>query len=192
MQFNICFLTTSVYIGSAIYTAGLAGIQEQFQISQTKSLLGLTLYVLGYGLGPMIWVSFYFLPPGCTADSDDIKAPLSEVPFFGRNPIYIGTLFVFVGLNFGVVYAQNSAMLLAFRFLTGFFGYVHHACCCCIKLIGWIQEPCSGYGWREYRRFVPSKQSTLCTKLLRRCKRLGSRAWSSVRRIRSRSKGVAM
>ena len=47
---------------------------------------------------------------------------MSEVPFFGRNPVYIGTLAVFVGLNFGVVYAKNTSMLLAFRFLTGFFG----------------------------------------------------------------------
>lgn len=77
---------------------------EVFNISLTTALLGLTLYVLGYGLGPMIW------------------APLSEVPFFGRNPVYIGTLAAFVGLNFGVVYAQNTSMLLAFRFLTGFFG----------------------------------------------------------------------
>jgi DHA1 family multidrug resistance protein-like MFS transporter len=47
---------------------------------------------------------------------------MSEVPFFGRNPVYIGTLFVFVFFNFGVVYAKNTGMLLAFRFLTGFFG----------------------------------------------------------------------
>lgn len=47
---------------------------------------------------------------------------MSEVPFFGRNPVYIGTLVIFVGLNFGVVYAKNASMLLAFRFLTGFFG----------------------------------------------------------------------
>lgn len=47
---------------------------------------------------------------------------MSEVPFFGCNPVYIGTLAAFVALNFGVVYAKNIGMLLAFRFLTGFFG----------------------------------------------------------------------
>lgn len=47
---------------------------------------------------------------------------MSEVPFFGRNPVYLGTLLAFVFLNFGVVYAKNTGMLLAFRFLTGFFG----------------------------------------------------------------------
>lgn len=79
-------------------------ITQVFGVSQVVAILGLTLYVAGYGLGPMIW------------------SPMSEVPYFGRNPIYLGTLFVFVFFNFGVVYAKNLGMLLAFRFLTGFFG----------------------------------------------------------------------
>lgn len=57
VTWQICLLTTSVYIGSAIYTAGLPGIQEQFHVSEVKALLGLTLFVLGYALGPMVWVS---------------------------------------------------------------------------------------------------------------------------------------
>ena len=56
VTFQICLLTTSVYIGSAIYTAGLEGVEAQFHISTTKALLGLTLFVIGYALGPMVWV----------------------------------------------------------------------------------------------------------------------------------------
>ena len=44
------------------------------------------------------------------------------MPFFGRNPIYIGTLFAFVLLQLAVIYAKNFGMLLAFRFITGFIG----------------------------------------------------------------------
>lgn len=44
------------------------------------------------------------------------------MPFFGRNPIYLGTLLVFVGLQPAVIYAKNFGMLLAFRFITGFVG----------------------------------------------------------------------
>lgn len=40
----------------------------------------------------------------------------------GRSPTYVLTLFVFVFFNFGVIYAKNFGMLLAFRFLTGFVG----------------------------------------------------------------------
>ncbi|KAJ8607712.1 hypothetical protein MRB53_040100 [Persea americana] len=94
----------SVYIGSAIYTAGLTDVTEKFHVSEVAALLGLTLFVAGYGLGPMIF------------------APLSEMPFFGRTSIYVGTLVVFVGLQPAVIYAKNFGMLLAFRFLTGFFG----------------------------------------------------------------------
>ena len=57
VTFEICLLTTSVYIGSAIYTAGLGGVMEQFNVSETVALLGLTLFVCGYALGPMLWVS---------------------------------------------------------------------------------------------------------------------------------------
>ena len=47
---------------------------------------------------------------------------MSEVPFFGRGIIYVGTLFAFVMLQFAVIYAKNIGMLLAFRFITGFLG----------------------------------------------------------------------
>lgn len=97
-------MTFSVYIGSAIYSAGTTEITEVFGVSQVAATLGLTLFVAGYGLGPMIW------------------APMSEIPQIGRNPIYIGTLFVFVFFQLAVIYAKNFGMLLAFRFLTGFFG----------------------------------------------------------------------
>lgn len=104
VTFEICLLTFSVYIGSAIYSAGEMGVEERFHVSQVAATLGLTVFVAGYGLGPMVW------------------SPMSEIPQFGRTPIYIGTLFVFVFFQFAVVYAKNFGMLLAFRFLTGFFG----------------------------------------------------------------------
>lgn len=100
----VCILTFSIYIGSAIYTTGTEGIMEKFHVSQTVSILGLSLFVFGYGLGPMI------------------IAPFAEAPPIGRMPVYVLTHLVFLFFNFGVVYAKNIGMLLAFRFLTGFFG----------------------------------------------------------------------
>lgn len=49
-------------------------------------------------------------------------APLSEIPQVGRNPVYITTLLIFVLLQIPTALATNFGMLLAFRFLTGFFG----------------------------------------------------------------------
>ena len=47
----ICLLTTSIYIGSSIYTPGLKEITEIFGVSQVAATLGLTLFVAGYGIG---------------------------------------------------------------------------------------------------------------------------------------------
>lgn len=104
VSFEICLLTLSVYIGSAIYTTGLAGVEEHFHVSSTVALLGLTMFVLGYGIGPMVW------------------SPLQEIPVFGKSPIYLITLLIFVGLQPAVIYSPNIGALLVFRFLTGFFG----------------------------------------------------------------------
>lgn len=49
-------------------------------------------------------------------------APMSEIPAIGRNPVYLGTLAVFVAFQVPTALATNFGMLLAFRFLTGFFG----------------------------------------------------------------------
>lgn len=54
VTFEICLLTTSVYIGSAIYSAGTETITKDFGVSEVKATLGLTLFVAGYGLGPMV------------------------------------------------------------------------------------------------------------------------------------------
>lgn len=102
--FCICFLTFSVYIGSAIYTAGITGVMEDFGVSQVAATLGLTLFVLGYAIGPMLW------------------SPMSEVPQVGRNPIYISTLALFVVLQVPTALSVNFGMLMAFRFITGFVG----------------------------------------------------------------------
>lgn len=104
VTFEICFLTFSVYIGSAIYSAGITDVMSHFGVSQVAATLGLTVFVAGYGLGPMIW------------------SPLSEIPQTGRNPIYIITLLLFVVLQVPTALATNFGMLLAFRFLTGFIG----------------------------------------------------------------------
>ena len=104
MTFLICLLTTSVYIGSAIFTAGIEDFMQKFKVAQVPATLGLCLFVAGYGLGPMLF------------------SPMSEIPAIGRNAIYIGTLVFFVFFQFGVIYAKNFGMFLAFRFLTGFFG----------------------------------------------------------------------
>ncbi|KAK4957142.1 GTPase-activating protein [Elasticomyces elasticus] len=77
---------------------------ESFGVSTVAATLGLTLFVLGYALGPMLF------------------SAMSEVPYIGRGPVYLGTLAVFVALQAPTAKASGFGMLMAFRFLTGFFG----------------------------------------------------------------------
>lgn len=54
VAFQICLLTTGIYIGSAIYSAGEQQITQVFGVSTVVATIGLTLFVAGYGLGPMV------------------------------------------------------------------------------------------------------------------------------------------
>ncbi|KAI0299341.1 MFS transporter [Multifurca ochricompacta] len=104
VMFQVCFLTFAVYIGSAIYTAGIRDITQQYHVSSVAATLGLTLFVAGYGIGPMLW------------------SPLSEMPYIGRMPIYLFTLFLYVVLQVPTALSTSFGMLMAFRFITGFVG----------------------------------------------------------------------
>ena len=85
-------------------TPSIPGVMEHFNVSHTQATLGLSLYVIGYGIGPLLF------------------SPLSEIPSIGRNPLYIATLFIFVILQIPTIYAPNISTLLAMRFFAGFVG----------------------------------------------------------------------
>ena len=100
----ICAYTFAVYCGSAIYTSGEAGVIREFGVSPTAASLPLSLYVLAYGMGPLVF------------------APLSEIPIVGRSPVYVVTMLIFVILSIPTALVKNFAGLLVLRFLQGFFG----------------------------------------------------------------------
>ncbi|EFZ04067.1 Major facilitator superfamily transporter [Metarhizium robertsii ARSEF 23] len=100
----ICLYTFVVYTSSAIYTPSTQGVMERFHVSQLEATLGLSLYVLGYGVGPLVF------------------SPLSEIPRIGRNPVYAATMILFVVLSIPTALARSFAGLMVLRFLQGFFG----------------------------------------------------------------------
>ncbi|KAJ5006340.1 Caffeine resistance protein 5 [Colletotrichum sp. SAR 10_66] len=59
-----------------------------------------------------------FLP----GDPEMVWSPISEAPQIGRNPVYIGSIALFVLLQIPTILSVNFGMLLAFRFITGFVG----------------------------------------------------------------------
>ncbi|CAF9938534.1 MAG: hypothetical protein ALECFALPRED_007719 [Alectoria fallacina] len=104
VAFQITLYTFSVYLGSAIYTSSELLVMARFGVNGSVASLGLALYVLGYGTGPLIW------------------APMSEIPAFGRNLPYIVTFAIFVILCVPTALVNNIGGLLFLRFLQGFFG----------------------------------------------------------------------
>lgn len=104
IAFIICIYTFVVYTSSAIYTSSTEGVMAAFGVTRLDASLGLSLYVLGYGIGPLVF------------------SPLSEIPIIGRNPVYTVTMFLFVILSIPTAFATNFPGLVILRFLQGFFG----------------------------------------------------------------------
>lgn len=101
---QILLYTMGVYMGSAIYSPSIPGVMERFGVQIGAASLGLSMYVLAYGVGPLIF------------------SPLSEIPFIGRNPPYIISYAIFVILSVPTALADDFNTLVALRFLQGFFG----------------------------------------------------------------------
>ncbi|KAL2813443.1 MFS general substrate transporter [Aspergillus granulosus] len=60
-----------VYMAASIYTPSESAFGKEFHVSKAEASLGLSLYVLGYGAGPMFF------------------SPLSEIPCIGRSLPYV-------------------------------------------------------------------------------------------------------
>jgi DHA1 family multidrug resistance protein-like MFS transporter len=101
---QILIYTMSVYMGSAIYSPSIPGVMARFGVSIGSASLGLSMYVLAYGIGPLLF------------------SPLSEIPIIGRNPPYIISYVIFVILLVPSALVDNFAGLIVLRFLQGFFG----------------------------------------------------------------------
>ncbi|PVH14507.1 uncharacterized protein CXQ87_002648 [Candidozyma duobushaemuli] len=100
---QVMILTTFVYMASAIYIPGIEAIMEDMGISQVVATLPLTLFVFGYGIGPMVF------------------SPLSENAKYGRTSIYIITLFIFFILQIPTALVHNITGLCILRFISGLF-----------------------------------------------------------------------
>jgi MFS transporter, DHA1 family, multidrug resistance protein len=91
-------------MGSAIYTPSIPGVMKVFGVGPQVASLGLSMYVLAYGMGPLLF------------------SPLSEIPAVGRNPPYLITFAIFVILCVPTALVDNMPGLAVLRFLQGFFG----------------------------------------------------------------------
>ncbi|KAJ5524000.1 hypothetical protein N7494_010650 [Penicillium frequentans] len=80
-------------------SSGATGIQEEFGVSSEITTLALSLYVLGYAIGPVM------------------LAPLSE--YFGRQPVYVVSWFLLFIFQLPLALAPNIGTILVCRFIAG-------------------------------------------------------------------------
>ncbi|GKZ35505.1 hypothetical protein AbraIFM66950_006167 [Aspergillus brasiliensis] len=94
--------TLSVAFASSAYSGDMFAIRHYFGVSNEAATLGLSLYVLGFAIGPLLW------------------APLSEA--FGRRIMFLTTFSLFTIFNVAAAVSANFASLVIFRALAGIFG----------------------------------------------------------------------
>ena len=92
----------SLNVGRSGYTGGIDQIIQEFHISTEVATLGLSLFVLGFAIGPLFW------------------APLSEL--YGRQILFSTTYMALTAFNAGAAGSKNIETLLVLRFLAGAFG----------------------------------------------------------------------
>lgn len=102
LVFVVAFATLAVSFDSAAFTGGLNQLIVQFSASVELVTAGISLFVLGFALGPLLW------------------APLSEV--LGRRVLFIGTYGALTAFIAGTSGAQNIQTVLILRFFAGAFG----------------------------------------------------------------------
>ncbi|EKM59652.1 uncharacterized protein PHACADRAFT_86536 [Phanerochaete carnosa HHB-10118-sp] len=96
----ICCGALCSTFASSIAAFAEPGEEQSFHVGKEVTILGVSLYVLGIAFGPLL------------------VGPLSEV--YGRSPIYRISYMLFWVFSWPVAFAQDIAVFLIFRFLTGF------------------------------------------------------------------------
>ncbi|KAB5511647.1 major facilitator superfamily domain-containing protein [Coniochaeta sp. 2T2.1] len=95
------FVTMTATWASASYSPGTRQVSSVFHVGNEVSTLGTTLFLFGFGVGPLLW------------------APLSEV--FGRRAAVLTPMFVAVCFSFGSAAAKDLQTLMLTRFFGAFF-----------------------------------------------------------------------
>jgi multidrug resistance protein len=93
--------TMAVALVSSAYSGGIIEVILDFQISEEVAILGISFYVLGFGVGPLFW------------------APFSEI--YGRRYILIASAVGLTAFIAGAAGSQNIKTLIILRFFAGLF-----------------------------------------------------------------------
>lgn len=98
----IGFNTATITWGSSIFSTAILEVASEFHVGRVVATLGVSLYVLGFATGPVIW------------------APLSEL--YGRRLVLILSCFGFTLFQFACASAQDLQTIMLSRAFGGMIG----------------------------------------------------------------------
>lgn len=101
ITFAAVWLVMNATFASSAPSGCFGSLVEEFQISEVVAGLTITVFLLGYVAGPLLF------------------APLSE--FYGRRLVFYITFLLYLVFNLLCAFAPNFASLLVGRFITGMF-----------------------------------------------------------------------
>jgi MFS family permease len=102
ITFQLGMLAMSASLGSSIIAPAENAIASYLQISPEVNVLGVSLFVLGFAFGPMMW------------------APISEI--WGRRFSLLPAMFCLGIFSIGTAVSQTAASIFVTRFFGGIFG----------------------------------------------------------------------
>lgn len=94
-------VTMTATWASSSYSAGTEQVAREFHVGTQVAVLGTTLFLFGFGIGPLLW------------------APLSEV--FGRRLAVLTPMFIAMCFSFGTATAKDLQTIMLTRFFGAFF-----------------------------------------------------------------------
>jgi hypothetical protein len=99
----MCALSTfGVSLASSAYAGGIDEVISSFNVSQEVATLGVSVFVLGFAIGPLIW------------------GPLSEL--YGRQVVFLVSYLGLAVFTAGATGSKNIWTLIILRFFAGSFG----------------------------------------------------------------------
>ncbi|CCE30954.1 probable mfs-multidrug-resistance transporter [Claviceps purpurea 20.1] len=92
----------AVAFTSSAYSSSVLQVGNEFHVSHEVAILGISLFVLGFAVGPLFW------------------APFSEL--YGRQKLFFITYLALTAFNAASASAPNATALLVLRFMAGAWG----------------------------------------------------------------------
>ncbi len=113
--------TLAVAFVSTAYSGGAVGVMKEFHVSSEVSILGVSLFVLGFAIGPLLWApaSGASSPPPFSFPLPEADAEPLSPEYFGRQPLFFISYAGLTIFTAGAAGRRTSRTVIILRFFAG-------------------------------------------------------------------------